>query len=114
MLTPAAVNMAQRLMGGAAALRPAMTKMMAAIFVAGMSMVPRTVATIPPRMRTVTLPAPVRAPGTSRRTARSPSRSPFRRWNRRRMDRTAKAAPPDSLRRFMNRVAATKMRTMSK
>ena len=55
--------MAQRLTGGAAALRPAMTKMMAAIFGLGMSMVARTVAAMPPMMRTVTLPAPVSAPG---------------------------------------------------
>jgi hypothetical protein len=69
---------------------------------------------MPPTMRTVTLPAPVRAPGTRRRTARRTNRRGFRRWKRRRMARTTNAAPPDSLRRFMNSVAATKIRTMSK
>ena len=114
MLTPAAVSMAQRLTGGAAALSPAMTKMMAATLGPGMSMVPRTVAAMPPMMRTVTLPAPVSAPGTRSSRARRTKSGALCRWKRRRMARTTNAAAPDSLSRFMNSVAVTKMRTMSK
>jgi len=71
-LIPAAVIMAQRLTGGAAALNPAIKKMIAATFVSGSPIYFSTMATSEPVIRTVTLPAPVNAPGirskiTSRR-----------------------------------------------
>ena len=67
MLTPAAVSIAHRLTGGAAALKPAMMKIMAAVLGREIPMYPRTMPIIPPVIKTVTLPAPVRAPGISKR-----------------------------------------------
>ena len=114
MLTPAAVIIAHRLTGGAAALSPALTKMSAAARCLGMPIAFSTTATSAPVTSTVTLPAPVSAPGTSNSTVSSTSSSARLRWKRRRIDRTTNATPPDSFRRFMKSVAVTKMRLMSR
>ena len=57
---------------------------------------------MPPTISTVTLPAPVNAPGTSRTVLSSVRIRARCRWNRFRMARTTKATPPDSFSRFMN------------
>ncbi len=67
-----------------------------------------------PVTSTVTLPAPVRAPGTSSRIVSSTSSNTRLRWNRETTARTTYATPPDSLRRFMKSVAVMKMRLMSR
>ncbi len=65
-------------------------------------------------MSTVTLPAPVSAPGTSSTRLSIASSSARWRWKRRRMPRTTNATPPDSFRRFMKSVAVMKIRLMSR
>ena len=114
MLAPAAAIMAQRLMGGAAALMAAVMKIAAVFRVSSTPMAVSTEPTRAPTVRTLVAPEPVRAPGIS--ITRVSSRRQMTRCvrNAPTMRRTMKATPPDSLTRAMKNVALMKIRQTSK
>ena len=96
MFAPAAISIAQTLMGGATADRMPSMNTKAVVRASDRPMSRNTAATRPPTTSTETTPAPVSAPGISIRPASTRSSSHFRRCSRTTSARTSAFIAPTS------------------
>ena len=114
MFAPAAAIIAQRFIGGAAALMAAVIKIAAVLFVSLTPITASTVPTKPPTVSTVVAPEPVRAPGISMTKVSSNRHIIRRSLNVATIFLTINATPPDSLTSVIKNVAVIKIRQTSK